>query len=216
MTLPLPKLLVILGALLVCAHPAAGAVLSVGQNGTEDYASVWEALTAAQDGDRIEVYSGYYYEGESDGSLRSVFVRDISFSLVGVQDNVVIEGLYLFAVGNSQRPSTWVGGLTFVGKAPVFTQSNGTATVENCSFDDLDVVMGLGVLDMYAGGDLFLSGCSFSGIHAGAEAGVIEGYNVTVEDCQFEDCDVGLGLVWGGHPRLDHVVASHNTAKAIV
>ncbi|MEZ4651161.1 MAG: right-handed parallel beta-helix repeat-containing protein [Candidatus Eisenbacteria bacterium] len=204
------------GALLAYPHLAVGAVLSVGQSGTEDYASVSEALLAAQDGDRIEVYSGYYYEGESDGSLRLVFVRDIDFSLVGVQDGVVIEGLYLLAGGESHRTTTYIEGLAFVGEAPVFTQALGTATVENCSFQDLDVVMGLGVLDMYAGGNLFLRGCSFSGIHAGADAGVVEGYNVTVEDCQFDDCDVGLGLVWGGHPRLDHVVASHNTAKAIV
>src|SRR5512145_514305 len=54
---------------------ADATVITVREDGTGDYATVWQALEATADGDEVVVYPRFYDERTDEGAVRQVFLR---------------------------------------------------------------------------------------------------------------------------------------------
>ena len=104
-------------ALVATAGLCRSAVLTVTQDGSGDYATVWEALEAAQNGDEIWIGPGYYDESTDSGEVRELLLWAKSFTIrgqgsspdattivaVGVSVNIAITNLVMDAVNAGYR-----------------------------------------------------------------------------------------------------------------
>jgi hypothetical protein len=91
--------------LFILATPATvrAAILTVAQDGSGDYETIWEALTAVQDADRIEIRPGYYDESTDDGEVRAVDTYGKRFSVEGMgsgPDDVIVAFLRIEICGD--------------------------------------------------------------------------------------------------------------------
>lgn len=162
-------------ALFAVADLCQSAVLTVSQDGSGDFATVWEALEVVQNGDQIWVGPGYYGESTDDGEVRAVTRWATSFTIRGRASNpdaTTIAHLRMYLSGDIV-----VEDLTFADSCSPLTLQDWEVPgfnlqVRNCVFRNNG-----------------LNGCSTAG--AGIEAVVAEhgSSTVLVEGCLFEEND---------------------------
>ncbi|MEE9270593.1 MAG: right-handed parallel beta-helix repeat-containing protein [Candidatus Krumholzibacteria bacterium] len=191
----LPKLCCRLGlsfllAFFILPLSIQATVLTVRQDGSGDFLTITDAVTAAVSGDTVEVGPGTYPE-EVDIFIRLVFTSTNGPAVTIVDGQDTRHHLWFLGGG----PGSEVNGFKFIngfnpsGGGSIRVQGGATLTIQNCDFENNSSAFdGAALFARDFGSELHVENSTFTGNHAthnGGAGNAILGARLTVTDCTF-------------------------------
>ncbi len=218
---------VVVTALAATPCPCHSAILTVTEDGSGGYATLWEALEVVENGDEIWVGPGYLDESTDDGQVRELSLWGKSFTIRGQgsgPDATTIAYLKMYLSGN-----VVIENVTFTSSCSPLTLQDWESPafaleVRNCIFRDNG-----------------LDGCSIGGAAIETRVnGDVHASSVVIEDSIFEghdssdavggtiysDADLRVtnsvfvrnscGGIWGATMEIDGCLFWDNVGNAII
>ena len=174
----------------------SGTVITVRQDGTGDFLTITDAITAASAHDTIDVGPGTYAES-----------NDIYIPLIFISANgaatTIIDGLnashhlwFTSGVGSEVVGFTFINGYNFSGGGSIRAQEGATVTIRDCHFQNNHTEYHAGaVFSRDAGSRIEVYDCVFignSGAHNGGAATAILSSQMSLTNCTFQQNSTGL------------------------
>lgn len=215
---------------LLCVVPALvahSAVISVEKDGSGDFTVIQDAVDAASDGDTIEIGPGRYADFfDAPYNIKTVvWAEDKSLSFVGAGSDLTIIGpenfgdieghevFGIFVYSATAALSSTFSDMTFehVQRYGIRIDSPGRAEIDRCRFRGSSG----GFYGKLADGG-WIRDCQFIDLDTVYNGHSVLFYTptsgVVVENCEFRDCDFGVGSYWSGCTDIEIVRCTFENA----